>query len=164
MILIVAVLAIVLLISLAGWWKCHKEKRDLEAVNYHKSVAEIKTIQKISQLEDALKKAQEHIKELAQTPDPEEEQTQQGQYVRTRRLRPATPVTYQTVFDLDINGQRVLEHLTTKFCREAFVSNERGGERETCHRLGQQSVIHFIINQVNQANDPAYSEEENHDS
>jgi hypothetical protein len=62
---------------------------------------------------------------------------------------------------MDLNGQRVLEHLTLVFCKEAFVSNDKGGERETCHRLGQQSVINFIVNSINQANNPDYKEEVN---
>lgn len=167
MILIITVLTVALLISLVGWWKCHKEKCDLEAVNCHKSVAEIKALEKISKLESELKETREHLSEITQSNTAAEQENeeiqQQGNFVQTRKLRPATPATFQIVFDLDTNGQRVLNSLTSVFCRDAFVPNEKGGERETCHRLGQQSVINFIINQINRANDPSYSEEENND-
>lgn len=102
--------------------------------------------------------------ELAERPLPApaaEEEPEQGNFVRTRKIKRATPETYRNVFDLDLNGQRVLEHLTMVFCKDAFVSNDKGGERETCHRLGQQSVINFIVSSINQANNPNYKEEVN---
>lgn len=100
---------------------------------------------------------------LAERPLPAqpEEEPETGNFVRTRKIKRATPETYRNVFDMDLNGQRVLEHLTMVFCKEAFVSNDKGGERETCHRLGQQSVINFIVNSINQANNPNYKEEVN---
>ena len=100
---------------------------------------------------------------LAERPLPAqpEEEPETGNFVRTRKIKRATPETYRNVFDMDLNGQRVLEHLTMVFCKEAFVSNDKGGERETCHRLGQQSVINFIVNSINQANNPSYKEEVN---
>nr|WP_250850259.1 hypothetical protein [Acinetobacter sp. ANC 5378] len=110
-----------------------------------------------------LDKCRELEAELSERPLPAqpEEEPEQGNFVRTRTLKRATPETYRNVFDMDLNGQRVLEHLTMVFCKEAFVSNDKGGERETCHRLGQQSVINFIVNSINQANNPNYKEEVN---
>ena len=97
--------------------------------------------------------------ELSQLKSPKanEEQPEQGTFVKQRKLPAATPGTYRNVFDLDINGQRVLEHLTQVFCRDAYADTER----ETCHRLGQQSVINFILNNVNRANNPDYEESDN---
>ncbi|WP_151813707.1 Bbp19 family protein [Acinetobacter ursingii] len=86
-----------------------------------------------------------------------QEQEEQGTFVKQRKLTAAKPSTYRNVFDLDINGQRVLEHLTQVFCRDAYADTER----ETCHRLGQQSVINFILNNVNRANNPDYEESDN---
>lgn len=116
------------------------------------------------QLFASQKEAGELRAELSERPLPaqaEEEPQEQGNFVKRRTMKRATPETYRNVFDLDLNGQRVLEHLTMVFCKEAFVSNDKGGERETCHRLGQQSVINFIVNTINQANNPNYKEQVN---
>ena len=86
-----------------------------------------------------------------------EELEEQGNFVRRHRVTRATAETYRNVFDLDVNGIRILEHLTQTFCRDAFTDSER----ETCHRLGQQSVINFIVNNINRANDPNYKESVN---
>lgn len=113
-------------------------------------------------------KLKKHIaqleQELSERPLPKadtEQSEEQGTFVRTRRVKRATPETYRNVFDLDANGQRVLEHLTQVFCKDAFVPNDKGGERETCYRLGSQGVINFIVNNINQANSPDYKEQDN---
>lgn len=89
----------------------------------------------------------------------DDEVDETGNFVRRRITRKATATTYQAVFDLDRNGIRVLEDLTKRFCRSAFVPDSHGGERETCRRLGNQEVINHIILQVSKANDPSYKEE-----
>lgn len=86
-----------------------------------------------------------------------EEPEEQGNFVKRHRVTKPTAETYRNVFDLDVNGIRILEHLTQVFCRDAFTDSER----ETCHRLGQQSVINFIVNNINRANDPNYKESVN---
>ncbi|MBJ8474359.1 Bbp19 family protein [Acinetobacter bereziniae] len=96
---------------------------------------------RIEQLENSLTKNDDETKES-------------GVYFRQRELTRPTPETYRVVFDLDINGQRILEHLTQMYCRDAFSSTDR----ETNYKLGQQSVVHYMINQINKANDPNYSE------
>ncbi|MQZ32512.1 hypothetical protein F4U02_16165 [Acinetobacter haemolyticus] len=90
-----------------------------------------------------------------------EESQEVGVYVSQRKLRPATPDLYRVVFDMDVNGQRILEDLTKRFNRNAYVSDAHGGERETCRRLGQSEPVNFILQQINLANDPDYSEAEN---
>ncbi|MDX7901865.1 hypothetical protein SJZ78_02930 [Acinetobacter baumannii] len=90
-----------------------------------------------------------------------EPQEEHGTYVVHRNLKPATPDLYRVVFELDVNGQRVLEDLTKRFNRHAFVPDSQGGERETCRRLGQSEPVNFILSQINKANDPNYSEVEN---
>jgi hypothetical protein len=152
-ILIIAVLAILLLIACVGLHVLNegiKESHDV-AENYRRDW--LKGLDKCRELEA----------ELSERPLPAqpEEEPETGNFVRTRKIKRATPETYRNVFDMDLNGQRVLEHLTLVFCKEAFVSNDKGGERETCHRLGQQSVINFIVNSINQANNPDYKEEVN---
>ncbi|KRI47619.1 hypothetical protein APC42_10785 [Acinetobacter pittii] len=112
-----------------------------------------------------LEKAENQILELLNPPpqseEAKEETEEQGNFVRLKRMKRATPETYRNLFDLDVNGQRVLEHLTMVFCKDAFVPDDKGGERETCYRLGSQSVINFIINNINQANNPNYKEQDN---
>lgn len=121
-------------------------------IGYKAEYQECKELKKhIAQLEQ----------ELSERPLPKadpEHPEEQGTFVRTRRVKRATPETYRIVFDLDVNGQRVLEHLTQVFCKDAFVPNDKGGERETCYRLGSQGVINFIVNNINQANNPDYKE------
>lgn len=104
-----------------------------------------------------LKQELEQFQNMACEPTGTNEDQETGNFVRTRKLQRATPETYRNLFDLDVNGQRVLEHLTTVFCRDAFASSDR----ETNYRLGQHSVINFIINNINQANHPNYKEEVN---
>ncbi|MBF6960708.1 hypothetical protein [Acinetobacter baumannii] len=112
-----------------------------------------------------LEKAQKIIFELSNPAPPNESQVEEskehGTYVVHRNLKPATPDLYRVVFELDVNGQRVLEDLTKRFNRHAFVPDSQGGERETCRRLGQSEPVNFILSQINKANDPNYSEVEN---
>lgn len=161
MILIIAVLTILLLIACVGWWNCYRSRQlAVAASEFDRSAAN--TLE--YQLHEERLRVNNLKVELAERPLPvpvAEEEPETGNFVRTRKTKRATPETYRNVFDMDLNGQRVLEHLTLVFCKEAFVSNDKGGERETCHRLGQQSVIHFIVNSINQANNPDYKEEVN---
>lgn len=100
---------------------------------------------------------QQQLDELQQPRVDDDQPTEQGNFVKRHRVTRATAETYRNVFDLDVNGIRILEHLTQTFCRDAFTDSER----ETCHRLGQQSVINFIVNNINRANDPNYKESVN---
>lgn len=118
--------------------RCH-QATELELIESKDIVNQLSI--KIEQLEQSLTKNDEETKES-------------GVYFRQRELTRPTPETYRVVFDLDINGQRILEHLTQMYCRDAFSSTDR----ETNYKLGQQSVVHYMINQINKANDPNYSE------
>ena len=100
---------------------------------------------------------QQQLDELQQPQAGDDQPTEQGNFVKRHRVTKPTAETYRNVFDLDVNGIRILEHLTQVFCRDAFTDSER----ETCHRLGQQSVINFIVNNINRANDPNYKESVN---
>lgn len=141
MILIIAVLAILLLIAVVLVFHFKNQAKEMRA---HANRFEQKW----------LDVSQELI--MAKTPKSEEE-PETGHFVKVKKMRPASPETYRNVFDLDVNGIRILEHLTQVFCRDAFTDSER----ETCHRLGQQSVINFIVNNINRANDPNYKESVN---
>ena len=144
MILIIAVLAILLLIAVVLVFHFKNQAKEMRA---HANRFEQKW----------LDVSQELI--MAKTPKSEEpeEPEEQGNFVKRHRVTKPTAETYRNVFDLDVNGIRILEHLTQVFCRDAFTDSER----ETCHRLGQQSVINFIVNNINRANDPNYKESVN---
>lgn len=146
----IAVLAILLLIACVGWWICYRYKQLVNALEY--------------QLHGERLRVSNLKAELAERPLPApvaEEEPETGNFVKRRAMRRATPETYRNIFDLDINGQRVLENLTVAFCKDAYASQDQGGERETCYRLGQQSVINFIVRNINTANSPNYKEQSN---
>lgn len=129
MIIGIAAILIAGLIFAVGWWAEISKNRELE-----RKLTELNSMNS------------SHLDE-----------PETGNFVRRKSYKRATPETYRNLFDLDVNGQRVLEHLTTVFCRDAFASTDR----ETNYRLGQHSVINFIINNINQANHPNYKEEVN---
>jgi hypothetical protein len=162
MILIIAVLTILLLTACYGWWNCYRSKQLVEAVSEfnRNAVNELQVWlheekQTVEALENELAnlKAQpdQEFKELVQE---QEDELGFGHHVKWRSHRKPTALTYQTHFDMDVNGQRILEELTVRFKRNAFTDNER----ETCRRLGRAEVVDFIINRINTANDPRYDE------
>lgn len=162
MILIIAVLAILLLIACYGWWNCYRSKQLVEAVSeFNKNaVNELQIwLYEEKQTVEALKnelanlKAQpdQEFKELVQE---QEDELGFGHHVKWRSHRKPTAQTYRIHFDIDPNGQRILEELTTRFKRNPFTDDER----ETCRRLGRAEVVDFILNRINTANDPRYDE------
>lgn len=106
---------------------------------------------RLAEAEAKLKQPESDFNELIQE---QEDELGFGHHIKWRALRKPTALTYQAVFDLDVNGQRILEELTVRFKRNAFAENER----ETCRRLGRAEVVDFIINRINTANDPRYDE------
>lgn len=84
----------------------------------------------------------------------QEEELGFGHHFKWRALRKPTAQTYRIHFDIEPNGQRILEELTARFKRNPFTDDER----ETCRRLGRAEVVDFILNRINTANDPRYSE------
>lgn len=175
MIVIIAVLAILLFISCIGLHVLNQGVKESHkvAINFQNEwLAEIKDKQEVSErltstaseLVKANMQAQELQQKLESTTqqnDKPEEET--GNYVRSRSFKPATPETYRLVFDFDAAGQRVLAHLQSKYLRDAYVDDQHGGERETCVRLGQRQVISYIVNQINEANEPTYFKEIDND-
>ena len=111
--------------------------------------------------------AQLTITELSNSEPPsdeaKEESEEQGNFVRMRRVRPATAETYRNVFDLTVDGQRILEDLTSQFCKPSYVRGGADAERESCYRAGQGSVVNRILAKINTANDPNYKEEQDND-
>lgn len=82
-----------------------------------------------------------------------------GNFVKRQHMSKATPETYRNVFDMDVNGQRILEDLVAKYCKSSYVRGGHDAERESCFRAGAASVVNFILTKINQANDPDYKEE-----
>lgn len=94
---------------------------------------------------------EQDFKELIQE---QEEELGFGHHFKWRALRKPTAQTYRIHFDIEPNGQRILEELTARFKRNPFTNDER----ETCRRLGRAEVVDFILNRINTANDPRYDE------
>ncbi len=140
MILIIAVLAILLLIVSVAFVYAHHNCQLLEQ----------QLIDEQSVKARLLKKDQ-----------PEQPDIETGTLVKRRYYKPVTPETYRNLFDLDINGMRVLEHLAATFCKSIYVRGGHEADRESCFRAGQNNVVEFIIKQINRANDPNYKEEVN---
>lgn len=162
MILIIAVLAILLLIACVGWWNCCRSKQLVEAVSEFNRNA-------VNDLQIWLyeeKQTVESLKaELSERPLPEankeNEPDEVGTFVKTRMSRPATPETYRNVFDLDVNGQRILAHLAHMYTtKSTYVRGGHDAERESCFRAGQADVVGFIYRQINKVNDPNYKQED----
>ena len=87
-----------------------------------------------------------------------EDEPAKGSFVQTRALKRANPGTYRNVFDLDINGKRVIDHLERTFASaNSYVRGGHDAERESCFKAGQASVIGFIFKQINTANSPNYN-------
>ena len=101
--------------------------------------------------------------ELSERPLPTQpENTETGTFIKRQAMRRATPETYRNVFDLDVNGQRVIEHLQLTFANKStYVRGGQDAERESCFRAGQATVVGFILNQINKANNPEYKDEVN---
>ncbi|MBV6562577.1 hypothetical protein [Acinetobacter baumannii] len=153
---VVAVLAFIVAAAFALAYKVRSE--EWEEKYWADNRLHLDTTIQLSKSQEELDKANSRIQQLEESLRNKEQKPEEvGTFVQHRALRPATPETYRVVFDLDLNGQRILEHLTQKYCRNAFSNTDR----ETNYKLGQQSVVAGIINEINKANDPNYSEVEN---
>ncbi|AIY36519.1 Bbp19 family protein [Acinetobacter baumannii] len=153
---VVAVLAFIVAAAFALAYKVRSE--EWEEKYWAENRLHLDTTIQLAKSQEELDKANSRIQQLEESLRNKEQKPEEvGTFVQHRALRPATPETYRVVFDLDLNGQRILEHLTQKYCRNAFSNTDR----ETNYKLGQQSVVAGIINEINKANDPNYSEVEN---
>jgi len=140
MIIGLAVMLVVGLILATGWWNEVNKNRELKQQLIDEQEAKAKLLPK--------DKSNEPEIEI-------------GIQVKRRYYRPVTAETYRNLFDIDVNGVRVLEHLTSIFCKSTYVRGGQEAERESCFRAGERSVVEFIIKQINRANDPNYKEEVN---
>lgn len=106
---------------------------------------------RLAEAEAKLKQPESDFNELIQE---QEEELGFGHHFKWRHHKKPTSKTYQIHFDIEPNGQRILEELTARFKRSVFTNDER----ETCRRLGRAEVVDYIINRISTANDPRYSE------
>lgn len=143
MIIGLAIVLIVGFILAVGWWH------------------EVNSSQQIKQqLESAQAEIEQLTIELNKSDGTEDTEQEVGHFVVQRLMRKATPETYRNVFDLNVNGQRILEDLTGRFCQASYVRGGQDAERESCFRSGQSSVVNLILVKISQANDPNYKEED----
>ncbi|MGQ4641956.1 Bbp19 family protein [Raoultella ornithinolytica] len=62
-----------------------------------------------------------------------------------------SPADYKRIFEEMPGGAEVLDEITRRFGREAYVKGGTEGDRETCYRAGQRSVLDFILMRINRA-------------
>lgn len=62
-----------------------------------------------------------------------------------------TPEQYKALFEDDLRGAAILEHLTRTFARPAVVTGGIDAVLATYQRDGQRRVLEFIVNQINRA-------------
>lgn len=69
------------------------------------------------------------------------------------KRQPLTPRDFHHVFEETPGGAQILEFLIQRFATGAtFIKGGHDADRETCFRLGQRSVIDYLLAQINKAN------------
>lgn len=159
MILGFAVMAILALIACALLYAAENKVNEFRSQlikeregNNELSILLYEAREELSTLKEQLSNPESDFKELIQE---QEDELGFGHHVKWRSHRKPTAQTYQIHFDIEPNGQRILEELTARFKRNPFTDDER----ETCRRLGRAEVVDFILNRINTANDPRYNEQ-----
>lgn len=167
MIIGIAVMLIVGLILATGWWVEVNKNRKLEGKWFAETIVSSELRNERHHEWERANLAEEQVimlkTELSERPLPvQPEESETGSFVRSQAMRRATPETYRNVFDLDVNGQRVIDHLQLTFANKStYVRGGQDAERESCFKAGQATVVGFILNQINKANDPNYKDEVN---
>lgn len=158
MILIIAILAVLLLIACVAVYAMHEKleaccaQRDRFHTDASVRLTKIRALEKESEkLRHEIGSLHASFKNMLAE---NEEELGFGHHVKWRSHRKPTSETYRIHFDMEPNGQRILEELTMRFKRGIYTDDER----ETCRRIGRSEVVDFIINRINTANDSKYSE------
>ncbi len=108
---VIAVLAFIVAAAFAIAYKVSGE--DWEEKYWAENRLHLDTTIQLAKSQEELDKAISRIQQLEESLRNKEQKPEEvGTFVQHRALRPATPETYRVVFDLDLNGQRILEHLT----------------------------------------------------
>jgi len=71
------------------------------------------------------------------------------------------PQLYKDVFEDDRRGAAILDELIRRFGRNPYVPGGLEGARQTDFNAGQNNVVQFLINRINQANGVEENEQEN---
>lgn len=151
MIVVTVIYTIVVIALFALYhWTIRKEHKALEVEKEHfHDLWQIELV-KCQALETELKTLKKQLQETAE----DEAKQVHGKVFQARIYEKATPDVYQAVFEYTTNGQRVMQDLVNRFCGSAYTSDQNGGERETCRKLGQAEVISHINRQIYMANNP----------
>lgn len=73
--------------------------------------------------------------------------------MNVRDLTPeARAEMYRQIFEVDRRGAALLEDMVMRFSQPAAVEGGIDAVLKTYHRLGQNSVVQFIVAQLNRAN------------
>ncbi|WP_158785140.1 hypothetical protein [Pantoea sp. BAV 3049] len=59
---------------------------------------------------------------------------------------------YKRLFEETAGGPEVLDELVRVFGGAIFVKGGAEGDRQTCYKAGQRSVLDFILLKINRAN------------
>lgn len=59
---------------------------------------------------------------------------------------------YQEIFEVDKRGAQLLEDLVVRFSQPAVTEGGIDAVIKTYHRMGQNSVLQYIVGQINRAN------------
>jgi hypothetical protein len=165
-ILIIAVLAIALLIALAWAYEVKRTSKKYKQLwfdeldissalrneKHHESERVMIAQEQVTALKQEIADINASFKNLLAE---QKDELGFGHHFKWRSVRKPTSQTYRILFDIDPNGQRILEDLTVRFKRNAFAESER----ETCRRLGRAEVVDYIINRINTASNSGYSEQ-----
>lgn len=151
MILATVIYTIVVLALFALYrWTIRKEHKTLEVEKEHFHDLWQIELAKRQALETELKTLKKQLQESTE----DKAKQVHGKVYQARIYEKATPDVYQAVFEYTTNGQRVLQDLVNRFCGNAYTSDQNGGERETCRKLGQSEVVSHINRQIYMANNP----------
>lgn len=150
MIYLFVVTLIILLCAVAYIFKLKKDNKYL--LNAKSKFHDV-LIHKVKEC-DELKTELKTLKKQLQESTEDKAKQVHGRVFQARIYEKATPDVYQAVFEYTPNGQRVLQDLVNRFCGSAYTSDQNGGERETCRKLGQAEVISHINRQIYMANNP----------
>lgn len=67
-------------------------------------------------------------------------------------LPTVTPELFREVFEVDKRGAAILEALITRFSQPAVTDGGIDAVLKTYERMGSTKVVHYIVGQINRAN------------
>lgn len=73
---------------------------------------------------------------------------------------PVDPRAYSRIFEGNADGRAIMDELTAIFAGALYVPDDKGGERETCRRLGRFEVVNFINAKIAAAEQASLDEQE----